>query len=108
MPDPDLVAMGAGKDEWANGPEELKNGFRRDMTQAEDINVDFEDVTVSSSGNVAWASARMALSVRVEEQEIMLFGRLSVVLEERENKWLFTHLHFSVPSEQEEGKSYPV
>lgn len=106
--DPDLVAIGAGRDEWVKGPEELKDGLKRDMSQAEKIKVDFEDITVSSSGNVAWVSARMAMDVLVEDKDITMFGRLSLVLIEQEDKWLITHLHFSVPDEQEEGKSYPV
>ncbi len=106
--DPDLVAIGADRDEWVKGSEDLRNGFNRDMTQAEEIKVDFEDVTVSSSGNVAWASGHMAMEVMVDDKEIIMFGRLSLVLEQRDNKWLIAHLHFSVPDEQEEGKSYPV
>lgn len=108
VPDPDLVAIGAGRDEWVKGLGELKIGYNRDMTQADKIEVDFEDVTVSSSGNVAWVSARMAMDVNVENNELTIFGRLSMVLEKREDKWLIAHLHFSVPDEQEEGKSYPV
>ncbi len=106
--DPDLVAIGAGRDEWVQGPEDLRNGYKRDMDQADAIKVDFEDVAVSSSGNVAWTSARMAMYVQVEEQEVTLFGRLSLVLEKRDGKWLIAHLHFSLPDEQEEGRSYPV
>lgn len=106
--EPDFVGIGAGRDEWAKGPEELKDGLKRDMTQAEKIRVDFEDITVSSSGDVAGVSARMAMDVLVEDKEITMFGRLSLVLIEQEKKWLITHLHFSVPDEQEEGKSYPV
>jgi ketosteroid isomerase-like protein len=63
--DPDLVAIGAGRDEWVKGPEDLKKGFHRDMTQADDIKADFEDITVSSTGNVAWASAHMSMNVKV-------------------------------------------
>jgi ketosteroid isomerase-like protein len=106
--EPDLVAIGAGRDEWVRGPEELKNGLKRDMDQAEDIKVDYEDVTVSSSGKVVWVSARMAMYVLLGGNEITMFGRLSLVLEEREKLWLISHLHFSVPDEQEEGKSYPL
>lgn len=106
--DTDLVAIGAGRDEWAKGPEELLNGFKRDLDQADEIKVDFEDVTISATGNVAWASARMGMNIQVHGEEISLFGRLSLVLEERESKWLISHLHFSLPDEQEEGQSYPV
>ena len=79
VPDPDLVAIGAGRDEWVKGLGELKIGYNRDMTQADKIEVDFEDVTVSSSGNVAWVSARMAMDVNVENNEITIFGRLSKI-----------------------------
>ncbi len=106
--DPDLVAIGAGRDEWVKGPENLRNGFKHDINQAEEIKVDFEDVTVSSSGDVAWASAHMAMNVMVNNKELTMFGRLSLVLEQKEDKWLIAHMHFSVPNEQEEGRSYPV
>lgn len=106
--DPDLVVIGSGRDEWAKGPEELKNGFKRDLSQAENIRVDFEDVSVSSSGDVAWTSAHMTMAATVDGKDMTLFGRLSVVLEKRENKWFFTHLHYSIPSsDQREGKSFP-
>lgn len=106
--DPDLIAIGAGRDEWAKGPEDLRNGLNRDMTQAKEIKVDFEGVTVSSSGNVAWVSAHMAMNVVVDDKELTMFGRLSLVLEQRDYEWLITHLHFSVPNEQKKGQSYPV
>ncbi|MDD1775183.1 MAG: nuclear transport factor 2 family protein [Methanobacterium sp.] len=106
--DPDLVAIGAGRDEWVKGPEELKNGFKRDLAQADEINMDFEDVNVSASGNVAWTSARMAMHILIKGEKIAMFGRLSLVLEEKEDNWLISHLHFSIPDEQEEGQSYPV
>lgn len=106
--DPDLVAIGAGRDEWIKGPKDLRDGYKRDMEQANEIKADFEDITISSSGNVAWTSARMAMNVQVEGQEVTMFGRLSLVLEKRDDKWLIAHLHFSMPNEQEEGKSYLV
>ncbi len=106
--DPDLVAIGAGRDEWVKGSENLKKGFHRDMSQADEINMDFEDITVSSSGNVAWLSAHMSMNVKVGKEDITMFGRLSLVFEERNHEWLISHLHFSVPDEQEDGQSYPV
>lgn len=106
--DPDILAIGAGRDEWVKGPDALKKGFKRDIEQADEIKVDFEDVTISASGNVAWTSAKMAMNVVVQGDELAIFGRVSMVLEEREDKWLISHLHFSVPDEQEEGHSYPI
>ena len=107
--DPDLVFIGTGEEEWVQGYEDLKKGFKRDFKQADEIDVGFENLTISSTGNVAWASMRMMMNAMVNGEEVILVGRLSIIAEKRENKWLFVHLHFSLPaSGQEEGDSYPV
>jgi hypothetical protein len=50
----------------------------------------------------------MNMEAHVNGQEIYLPGRLSAVVEEKNNKWLFAHLHYSLPAmDQEEGKAYP-
>ena len=106
--DPDFVAIGTGRDEWINGHNQLKNGFLRDFSQADEIEVAFEKITVSNAGNVSWVSATMTMNAEIEDAELILGGRLSLVLEKRDNKWLITHIHFSLPAlEQEPGYSYP-
>ena len=105
---PDIVAIGTGTDEWVHGREELKEGFRRDFNQADNIQVKFEKVTIQYAGNVAWLSALMTMYAVISGKEVLLSGRLSMVLENREDKWLFTHLHFSLPANQQEvGHSFP-
>jgi ketosteroid isomerase-like protein len=106
--DDDLVVIGTGYDEWVNGKNELHAGFSRDIDQADSVNVKFRNVTISAAGEVAWISCHMNMEAVVNSQEIFLPGRLSVVLEKRNGKWLFAHLHYSLPAaEQEEGKSWP-
>lgn len=108
LDDPNLVAIGTGIDEWVHGCNELEKGFKRDFAQADNIKVKFENVTIQSSGNVAWISAVMTMYALISGKEVLLSGRLSMVLEKEENKWLFTHLHFSLPAnEQEIGHSFP-
>ncbi|MGB9936990.1 MAG: AtzH-like domain-containing protein [Methanobacterium sp.] len=105
---PDIVAIGTGKDEWVKGYHGLKEGFRRDITQSENIKVNFENINVSSAGSAAWASMNMIMNAKIENKEIILEGRLSVVFEKLNEKWYFAHLHYSLPSEnQEEGYSFP-
>lgn len=104
----DLVVIGTGDDEWVNGINELKSGFERDMDQADTINVKFRDISISSSSNVAWLSSHMNMEATVEGQEIYLPGRLTAVVLEKNGKWLFANLHYSLPSDlQEEGKAWP-
>jgi len=104
----DLVVIGTGDDEWVNGMNELKSGFERDMEQADDIHVKFRDISISYSGNVAWLSGHMNMEATVEGQDIYLPGRLTAVVLEKNGKWLFVNLHYSLPSDlQEEGKAWP-
>ncbi|MDO5835065.1 MAG: nuclear transport factor 2 family protein [Methanobacterium sp.] len=104
----DLVVIGTGDDEWVNGKDELKSGFERDMDQADNINVKFRDISISSSGNVAWLSCHMNMEATVEGQDIFLPGRLTGVVLEKNGKWVFASLHYSLPSDlQEEGKAWP-
>lgn len=108
LDDPNIVAIGTGTDEWAHGYEELKEGFKRDFAQAENIKVKFEKVTIQAVNNAAWLSALMTMYATISGKEMLLSGRLSMVLKKKEDKWLFTHLHFSLPAnEQEEGYSFP-
>lgn len=106
--DPDLVVIGTGEDEWIEGYNELKTGFKRDFSQADNIKIIFDKVTISSSGNFAWVSSKMAMICEIGVEGIKLSGRLSLVLEKRDNNWLITHIHFSLPAlEQKTGYSYP-
>ena len=106
--DPNVVAIGTGTDEWLHGRKELKEGFKRDFAQADNIQVKFEKVTVQYAGNVAWLSALMTMYAVISGKEVLLSGRLSMVLQNKKDKWLFTHLHFSLPANQQEvGHSFP-
>jgi ketosteroid isomerase-like protein len=106
--DDDLVVIGTGYDEWITGKIGLSSGFSRDMEQADSINVNFRNITISAAGNVSWLSGHMNMGAVVNSQEIFLPGRLSAVLEKRNDKWLFAHLHYSLPAaEQEEGEAWP-
>lgn len=106
--DEDLVVIGTGEDEWIRGSKQLRKGFKRDMDQADDIEVTFRDVTISNAGKVAWASCHMNFLANVEGEEVFLPGRLSAVFEEKNGEWLFCHAHYSLPAmEQEEGSAWP-
>lgn len=103
-----LVVIGTGDDEWVNSISELKSGFERDMEQADNINVKFRDIFISHSGNVAWLSGHMNMEATVGGQDIYLPGRLTAVVLEKNGKWLFANLHYSLPCDlQEEGKAWP-
>ncbi|MDP1553422.1 MAG: nuclear transport factor 2 family protein [Methanobacteriaceae archaeon] len=106
--DEDTIFVGTGYDEWAHGPKEIKEGFQRDLTQADSIKIEFHKLPISSAGKVAWTATKMTMKVLADGEELVLDGRLSAVFEKRNYKWVIVHLHYSLPvKEQEKGQSYP-
>ena len=106
--DPDLVAIGTGRDEWVYGSDQLKAAFKRDLSQGNEIHLVFDNLTISVAGKVAWVSGVMTMDAMVDGEEIILTGRVTMVLEEKDKGWLFTHSHYSVPAEkQDKGESWP-
>jgi len=107
--DEDLVAIGSGEDEKCIGPARLKVQLERDFAQSESMSVNFEWLSISTAGSVAWVAADCVFDVRVSGEEIRLRGRLTAVLEKRGDRWLIVQEHVSMPSgEQREGQSFPT
>jgi ketosteroid isomerase-like protein len=102
--DPDFVAFGTGKEEWIKGCEQLKASFKRDFSEADDIKLFFDNIIISISGKVAWVSATLCMHALVNGVDVILPGRISMVLKQEDKKWLFTHVHFSVPAEKPEER----
>ncbi len=108
LDDPDIVAIGTGQDEWVYGFGELKEGFKRDIAQSENINVEFDNISVSNVENAAWASSYMNMNAKVSGEEIILRGRLTTVFKKVEDNWYIVQLHYSLPVEaQKDGHSFP-
>lgn len=106
--DPDMVAIGTGRDEKCIGLTELKAAAERAFAQSEDSTVSFGWHSVSSAESVAWVAADITFRVKTEDREISLPLRETAVLERRENKWLILQSHDSLPAAgQKEGEAWP-
>jgi ketosteroid isomerase-like protein len=108
-PDSDLVVLGTGADERRVGPAELKFQAERDWSQSEALAFELGWNSVSAAGSVAWLAAEATGRGKVGGQEISFPLRLSAVLEQRQDKWLFVQMHLSTPAAgQDEGESIPT
>ena len=108
-PDPDVVAIGTGGDEKCIGLAEIKAIFERAFAQFEDASVEFGWHSVSAAGSVAWVAVDVTLRVKTGGREISEPLRLTVVLEQREDKWLVVQWHDSLPAAgQKEGEAWPT
>jgi len=109
-PDSDVVIIGSGADEKSVGKAQFSASLKRDFSQAEITGIDFKNFAISSAGLVAWFSADMTFRGVTDGQEFGLPGRLTGVMENRDGKWLWVQMHFSVPSSgpsQEQSSAKP-
>ncbi len=107
-PDPDITIIGSGLDEKGVGVNALSQSLNRDWAQADITAIGFKDYTVSAAGDVAWLSAGINFHGIQQGKDFDLPGRLTGVMEKRNGIWLWTQMHFSVPSdEQATGQSWP-
>ncbi len=107
--DADLVVFGSGADELRIGKQEVLVQARRDWSQSDSISLAYDWSSVSAAGAVAWASTKLTVVVQANGQRLTIPARFSVVLEQRDGRWLIVQGHFSFPSsEQAEGDSFPT
>ena len=107
--DPDVVAIGSGADEKCVGPDQVRVQLERDFAQSEALTMNFEWISISAAGSVAWAAADCVFDVMASRKKMKLQGRLTAVLEKRGDRWLILQEHLSMPSgEQVEGQSFPT
>jgi ketosteroid isomerase-like protein len=108
-PDPDVVLYGTGADEKRVGLAQVRMQVERDWSQSEAAWVDFQWMSVSASGPVAWAAADINFNLEGGGERMSFPARTTFVLEKRGNKWLIIQSHFSFPAgEQQAGESFPT
>lgn len=107
-PDPDVVMYGTGADEKRVGRAEIQRQAELDWSQTDTTTLKYDGLSVSASGNVAWAAADATFELEAGGQAMSLPARLTAVLENRDGRWLVAQAHFSFPAAgQDEGQAFP-
>jgi len=106
-PDPDVIVIGTGGDEKGVGLAEIRNILGRAIAQFEEASFELGWHSVSASGSVAMLAADVTLYVKTGDRQITEQIRLTVVLEQRGDRWLVIQWHDSLPSAgQKEGQAF--
>jgi len=106
-PDPDVILIGTGVDEKCVGLDEVRNILGRSFAQFEEASFEFGWHSVSAAGPVAMVAADVNLYVKTNDQQITEKMRLTVVLEQRGDRWLIIQWHDSLPAAgQKEGQAF--
>ena len=94
-PDADTVLIGSEAHELARGPIELRPFLETLFARPETVSWEWDDVSVSASGDVAWLWLQGAA---VLDGVSRLPYRITGVLERRQGRWLWMLFHGSEPS----------
>ena len=94
-PDADAVVIGSSLGEVARGPIEIRAFFNRLFAQPDPVTWEWDYVSVSCAGDVAWLSLEGAVVVGASSARPY---RITGVLERRQGRWLWSLFHGSEPS----------
>jgi ketosteroid isomerase-like protein len=94
-PDADATLIGSAAGEIARGPIELRRFLERLFDRPQAIAWEWDDVSVSARGDVAWLWLEGALVLDGRSDRAY---RISGVLEQRSGRWLWSLFHGSEPS----------
>lgn len=100
-PDADVVIYGTGADEKRVGPEAIKAQFERDWFQIEEPGLQYNWVSISAAGNVAWAAIDAVFKAKIDGKNTKFQSRVTIVLEKRGDEWLIVQGHFSFPDQSQ-------
>jgi ketosteroid isomerase-like protein len=109
MPNGDTVMYGTGADEKRIGLDEIRAQAQRDWSQTDAIALDFDWMSISAAGPVAWTAMDGRFEIRANGQSMRMPARLTMVLEKQDDEWRIAQAHFSTPAAgQAEGDSIPA
>jgi ketosteroid isomerase-like protein len=94
-PDADATVIGSSLGEIARGPIELRRFLEQLFTGAQTVAWEWDDVSISARGDVAWLWLEGALVLDGRSDRAY---RISGVLERRQGRWLWSLFHGSEPS----------
>ena len=104
----DVSLIGTAVDEVRLGIEEVRYQFQRDIEQTSFRDVSLSEPQIFLHGNVSYVICNLNfIGETVEGENFVMKGRSSAMLEKNDGKWLFRHVHSSVPDyDASEGNSF--
>ena len=100
--------IGTAVDEVRLGIEEVRYQFQRDIEQTSFRDLSFSEFQFFFHGNLSYSVSDVNfIGETVEGKNFVMKGRYSAMLEKNDGKWLFRHVHCSVPDyDASEGNSF--
>ena len=104
----DVSLIGTAVDEVRLGIEEVRYQFQRDIEQTSFRDLSFSEFQFFFHRNISYSFSDVNfIGETVEGENFVMKGRYSAMLEKNDVRWLFRHVHCSVPDYgASEGNSF--
>jgi uncharacterized protein (TIGR02246 family) len=103
----DGVLIGTGADEWRVGEAAVRTQVERDFAQADSLSVEYRELHVDGTDDVAWFAAKATVRAKVGEEPFESAMRMTGVVTRQGDDWRIVQSHLSFPAEtQEPGQSF--
>lgn len=103
--DKNVVFFGTGEKYILIGKDNIKKAFKLDFKAFEDTDISVPWISISGKDNVAWVSALVEMSLKMEGKETQINARQTMVLEKVGDEWKIVNSHFSFPAMEEQVSS---
>ncbi len=104
----DTVVVGTGVDEVRFGLAEVRAQVERDMSQADELALGVENLSVKVFGDAAFAYGDVTFTGSAGGASFEIAARWTTGLVRTSDGWRIAQFHLSVPyGEQAEGESFP-
>jgi ketosteroid isomerase-like protein len=103
-----LLVLGSGPDEKRFSPRQLKKGFQRDFSQADDITMGFKWIKIDTQGDVAWFASELKVAVTACKRKAVYPYRFTGVLVKGKRSWRLCMGQMGlIAADQSSGDSWP-
>lgn len=99
---PDMLCIGSGPRERAQGKGALKAHLETDFAEAQSMAVDFPWHQVMVRGDMAWVAADCAFTLEADYGLMSVSTRFTGVLERTGDGWKIIQTHLSLPFPRED------
>jgi len=105
----DISGFGSGPDEVIADHKDFIQHMKRDMSQATILAAEFTERKVFGDGRIAWVTSKSSMTFTTDgTTKQTIYGRSTMVLQNKGSGWKIEQLHFSLPyGGQAVGQSFP-
>ncbi|MEW5822155.1 MAG: nuclear transport factor 2 family protein [Cyanobacteriota bacterium] len=96
----DVVFFGTGSRYMLLGKDDIKEAFKQDFKNINNLNISIPSITIQGEGDIAWLNSILDLIFNSNDKPHEVIGRHTIVFKKYGNDWKIVSSHFSFSSSE--------